>query len=216
MGEGADHLAIVEPVELLPVELSRFQEVCSIIIAELVGRYGTVPEQIHIRLLKFDSCFVLLDYDGRLAFSLVEVHSSLLEVSADVLILGIKRYVHRRIHVWLLGIAKNLFILFKVENLRRLLALAHWPQLWLTPKDVLANRRQQFRFNVCSFTQHLACFLLPNLSAPLTSAWLLHHFILLFSSMPNRWRLTLVRKGSCYILRLYQVTLHILIQLSLR
>jgi hypothetical protein len=147
---------------------------------------------------------------------LVEVHSSLFEVSADILILGIKRYVHRRIHVWLLGISKNLFILFKVEHLRRLLALAHWPQLWLTAKDFLANRRQQFRFNMCGFAQHLACFLLPNLSSPLTSAWLFHHFILIFYSMPNRWRLTFVRKGSCYILRLYQVPLQILIQLSLR
>lgn len=132
MDEGAGRLAIAESVELLLVELSRLREVCSVIIikvviAELVGCYRTVPEQLHIRLLKFNSCFVLLDYDRRLAFSLVKMHSSLFEVSADIRILGIKRYVHRRIQVWLLRVAENLFILFKVENLRRLLALAHWP-----------------------------------------------------------------------------------------
>ena len=199
MGEGADLLAIVESIELLPVELSRLQKVCCTIIAELVGSYGTVSKQLHIRLLEFDPCFVVLDYDGRLAFSLVKMYSSLFEVRADALILGVERHVHRRIQVWLLGIAKNLFILFKVENLGRLLARPHWPQLWLTAKDLLADRRQQFRFNMCGFSQHLACFL-PNLSTPLTSAWLFHHFIVIFSSMPNRWRLTFVRKRSCYIL----------------
>ncbi len=115
-----------------------------------------MSQQSHLCLLKFNSCFSLLDDDSRLAFSLVKVHSSLFEMGADFLVLGIKRYVNRRIQVWLLGIAKNLFVLFKVENLRRLLALAHWPQLWLPTKDVLANRRQQFCFNLCGFAQLLA------------------------------------------------------------